>query len=1118
MKKILLIAVALLCGIMMQGQGIYQLWGTTTNGGKSHDGSIFNTDAKGNNYRLKHQFNHFSESGFNATGSVEEHNGKMYGMTTKGGSYDAGVIFEWNPSTKIYTKKIDFDIVNGSLPFGNLTLYNEKFYGTTYESSGSGVIFEWNPTTNVYVNKIDFATDNDGEGPKMPSGTLIEMDGKFYGVTVAGGVNDVGTIFEWNPETNKLQKKFDFGDSNGIYPYGSLSVYEKKIYGTTGWGGKYGAGIIFEWDPKTNTFLKKIDFDISNGSTPSSQLLLEYGKFYGTTPTGGLNDAGVIFEWNPATNIFIKKIDFGDKDGQHPQGSLSLWQNKMYGTTTGGGNSNVGVIFEWDPKTNDYTKKFDFNLTDGAYSHGVLKLSSSGIFYGVTQSGGLDHVGVIFSWDPRVNVYHKEFDFSSTSAGTFPMGGLVMKNNLYGMTATGGRTEQGVIFEWNTRSNSYFKKIDLAESTGSHPMGDLVLLNEKMYGVTSTGGQFNTGVIFEWNPVTNIFEKKFDFDNISGSTPLGTLTTLNGRLYGMTNSGGKENNGVIFEWNPLVSIFNKKFDFDSAQGMHPFKSKLTELNGKFYGLTSAGGSQNGGVIFEWNPATNLYSKKIDFNGADGKQPMNSLTFYNGKFYGLTYLGGSKNGGVIFEWNPVTNVYKKRFDFDTTNGFGALGNLTMSKGNFYGTTSMGGKYNAGVIFEWNPDHNSYTKKFEFNRNEEGWGATPTSELILIQASVSYGSPSSCTTFPSITIDPTNNNQWVSITDDENNAVAEIKANGNNLGIVTASMFINSGAVRKDNTNKFYLDRNISITSQVKPVTPVDVRLYIKASEYETLKNAANVSDQPKLIDSIADIKIYTTNANCTSVTSSLTNAVATTAENWENDYVLSAKVSALGSFFFAPATTCTPPIISNMLISTDTLWPPSHSFRGISVAYRTSGDCKCNPVTRWLTVKSNEPVSGISSGDKSPDWIIKDANHLKLRAERNPHGSGRVYTITINAKNTEGYLSTYDFTVAVPLNMSPAQEKALAAKESITAEEDEPGEIFNCQVAPNPSGNYFNLEVSSVSGKKIDVTLLDMGGRMITTFSYAKNQPIRFGSDLKPGVYMIKITQSDQQKIIKIIKQ
>ena len=59
---------------------------------------------------------------------------------------------------------------------------------------------------------------------------------------------------------------------------------------------------------------------------------------------------------------------------------------------------------------------------------------------------------------------------------------------------------------------------------------------------------------------------------------------------------------------------------------------------KFYGLTKAGGASDMGVIFEWNPSTNAYVKKIELTTLSGITPLGSLLNVNGVLYGLTSLG------------------------------------------------------------------------------------------------------------------------------------------------------------------------------------------------------------------------------------------------------------------------------------------------------------------------------------------------------------------------------------------------------------------------------------------------------------------------------------------------
>ena len=63
---------------------------------------------------------------------MQASDGKLYGMTTDGGSNGHGVIFSFDPSTSIYTKLKDFDGLNGCGPYGSLMQASDgKLYGMT---------------------------------------------------------------------------------------------------------------------------------------------------------------------------------------------------------------------------------------------------------------------------------------------------------------------------------------------------------------------------------------------------------------------------------------------------------------------------------------------------------------------------------------------------------------------------------------------------------------------------------------------------------------------------------------------------------------------------------------------------------------------------------------------------------------------------------------------------------------------------------------------------------------------------------------------------------------------------------------------------------------------------
>ena len=145
----------------------------------------------------------------------------------------------------------------------------------------------------------------------------------------------------------------------------------------------------------------------------------------------------------------------------------------------------------------------------------------------------------------------------------------------------------------------------------------------------------------------------------------------------MTYEGGVNDLGVLFEYVPATNTYTKKLDFDWSLGAHPFGSLLEAGNGKLYGMTNRGGVNNKGVLFEYDPATNTYTKKLDFDwNTTGARPHGSLIEAgNGKLYGMTFSGGVNDDGVLFEYDPTTNTYTKKFDFDrSTTGRHPQGHL------------------------------------------------------------------------------------------------------------------------------------------------------------------------------------------------------------------------------------------------------------------------------------------------------------------------------------------------------------------------------------------------------------------------------------------------------------
>ncbi|WP_394335798.1 choice-of-anchor tandem repeat GloVer-containing protein, partial [Algoriphagus yeomjeoni] len=390
-----------------------KLYGMTVYGGTDNVGVLFEFEPTSNSYIKKRDFE--KESGSLPLGSLTEFNGRLYGMTTSGGVSDSGVIFEFNPFTDGYASRVDFNNTNGSFPSGSLTLYNGMFYGmaATGGKGKVGVIFSFDPATQNYTPLVEF----DGSNGAKPSGDLTLFNGKFYGMTPNGGANDHGVIFMYDPVNSSFARmaNFDQSSASGGSPFGSLTVLNGKFYGLSKEGGINNKGVVFEFDPVSQSFTSGASFEGLDGEGPIGSLVEYNGILYGMTTSGGANLGGVIFEYDPGSNEIVKKFDFEPANGMTPFGSLTEYNDKLYGLTSGGGAGN-GVLFEFNPNTDTFSRKHSFSLASGGSPYGTLS-AYGGKLWGMTSVGGSENYGVVFEYDPFSNSYLKTADFNLTNGG-----------------------------------------------------------------------------------------------------------------------------------------------------------------------------------------------------------------------------------------------------------------------------------------------------------------------------------------------------------------------------------------------------------------------------------------------------------------------------------------------------------------------------------------------------------------------------------------------------------------------------------------------------------------------------------------------------------------------------
>jgi len=78
--------------------------------------------------------------------------------------------------------------------------------------------------------------------------------------------------------------------------------------------------------------------------------------------------------------------------------------------------------------------------------------------------------------------------------------------------------------------------------------------------------------------------------------------------------------------------------------------------------------------------------------------------------------------------------------------------------------------------------------------------------------------------------------------------------------------------------------------------------------------------------------------------------------------------------------------------------------------------------------------------------------------------------------------------------------------------------LNVSVNPNPSSNSFALRIETKSNASITVTITDNFGQVVERYErITALNVLRFGDNLKTGIYFVEIRQGEQRKTLTVLK-
>ena len=217
--------------------------------------------------------------------------------------------------------------------------------------------------------------------------------------------------------------------------------------------------------------------------------------------------------------------------------------------------------------------------------------------------------------------------------------------DLFGTTFGGGSTQSGVIFKLERRDGGgyVYRVLDnlCADTVNCSDGGGVteklvVDVNGDVYAAASKGGAFGHGVVFKLSPTRHGLYKNtalYSFCDdgncaTSGDMPVGGLAyqgiqtgaLYDGRspLFGVTSEGGTENGGVAYQLtfggkkkSPAFSVlYNFCSLFACADGLFPDIGLTPDADGNLFGATHDGGRNEDGIAFELSPAQGAYTQTV----------------------------------------------------------------------------------------------------------------------------------------------------------------------------------------------------------------------------------------------------------------------------------------------------------------------------------------------------------------------------------------------------------------------------------------------------------------------------------------------------------------------------
>ena len=181
-----------------------------------------------------------------------------------------------------------------------------------------------------------------------------------------------------------------------------------------------------------------------------------------------------------------------------------------------------------------------------------------------------------------------------------------------------------------------------------------------LFGVESPTIQYDANYVGHVTAPAAVFELAAGSSNVTTVTTFGTDANGNaiqpvgnlvvdaaGDVFGETNTGGTANDGTVFEIAAGSNNVTTLVNFTGANGGNPQAGLTTDAAGDLFGVTTTGGANGFGTVFEIKAGTASLTTLTSFSGTFQSLGSTGVTADQaGDLYGISWSGAAlPNGGV-----------------------------------------------------------------------------------------------------------------------------------------------------------------------------------------------------------------------------------------------------------------------------------------------------------------------------------------------------------------------------------------------------------------------------------------------------------------------------------------